>query len=154
MTQATHTWIEPGHRFSKVHQFNEDQVRAFATDAGDTNPLHHDSEIAAASRYKKLIASGTHTTALILGLTAAHFSENYSVVGVTFSVEFHRPVFADATVQIEWVVESVSMRGEKAQWVNLRGGMTDEDGNLCVQATGTVRISAPNASRMALITPL
>jgi acyl dehydratase len=140
MTQQT-AWIVVGDKFSKTHTFNEDQVRAFATEAGDTNPLHHDSEIASASRYKKLIVSGTHTTALILGLTASHFSKGYSVVGVTFTVEFHRPVFADATVRIEWEVVATKMTREGVQRVEMRGGMLDEKGEVCVGATGIVQIS-------------
>ncbi len=47
MTEKLHTWVMVGEKFSKLHTFNEDQVRAFATQAGDTNPLHHDSADAA-----------------------------------------------------------------------------------------------------------
>ncbi len=144
MAEKRHTWVAVGDKFSKTHTFNEHQVRAFATEAGDTNPLHHDTEVAAASRYKKLIVSGTHTTALVLGLTASHFSKGYSVVGVSFSVEFHRPVFADATVQIEWEVVAATMTRDNVQKVEMRGGLFDEKGELCVQATGVVRVSLPS----------
>jgi acyl dehydratase len=144
MTEKKTTWVAVGDKFSKTHTFNEDQVRTFATEAGDTNPLHHDSDFAATSRYEKLIVSGTHTTALILGLTASHFSKGYTVVGVSFSVTFHRPVFADATVQIEWEVGAATMTRESVQRVEMRGGMFDEMGELCVQATGVVRVSLQN----------
>jgi len=144
MTDKKIAWASVGDKFSKRHTFNDDQVRAFATEAGDTNPLHHDTEVAAASRYKKMIVSGTHSTALVLGLTASHFSRDYSVVGVSFSVEFHRPVFADATVQIEWEVVAATMTRDNVQRVEMRGGMFDEKGHLCVQATGVVRVSLPN----------
>ena len=142
MTNQTAPWIAIGEKFSKHHAFNEDQVRAFATAAGDTNPLHHDAAAAERSRYGGLIVSGTHTTALILGLTAAHFSRNFSVVGVSFSVEFRQAVLASAAVRIEWEVVATSMKGETAQKVELRGGMYDESGQLCVQATGMVKLSA------------
>jgi acyl dehydratase len=144
MTETKNAWVSVGDKFSKTHTFDEDQVRAFANEAGDTNPLHHDTEVAAASRYKKLIVSGTHTTALILGLTASHFSKGYSVVGVSFSVEFHRPVFADATVRIVWEVVAATMMRDNVQKVEMRGGMIDENGDLCVQATGVVRVSLQN----------
>ena len=145
-TQTDNPWISVGDKFSKMHTFHEDQVRAFATEAGDTNPLHHDDAVAAASRYKKLIVSGTHSTALILGLTASHFSKNYSVVGVSFSVEFLRPVFADATVRIAWEVLSADMTRDKVQRVEMRGGLSDAEGQLCVRATGVVRLSLPSQS--------
>lgn len=141
MTETKKTWVAVGDKFSKTHIFNEEQVREFATQAGDTNPLHHDAEVALNSRYRKLIVSGTHTTALILGLTASHFSKGYAVVGVSFSVGFNRPVFADATVKIEWEVVATTMTRDNVQRVEMRGGMFDEKGHLCVQSTGVVRIS-------------
>ncbi len=143
MTEKPQTWVMVGEKFSKLHTFNEDQVRAFAMQAGDTNPLHHDSAAAAQSRYKRLIVSGTHTTALILGLTASHFSQTHSVVGISFAVEFRKAVFADAAVRIEWEVVATSTTGSNAQRVELRGGMYDAEGSLCVQAAGAVRVSVP-----------
>ena len=81
--------------------------------------------------------SGTHTTALILGLTASHYSQGYSVVGVSFGVEFKRPVFADACVHIEWEeVVATTMVRENVQQVEMREGMYDQSGALCVGATG------------------
>ena len=40
-------------------------VAKFALAAGDTNPIHHDPAFAQSTRYGRLIASGTHTTALV-----------------------------------------------------------------------------------------
>ena len=132
-----------GERFSTHHVFNETAARAFAMAAGDTNPLHHDLAVAQRSRYGGLIVSGTHTTALLLGLAAAHFSRDFSVVGTSFSVDFCRPVFMEARVQIEWEVVAVSVLRDAAQRVELRGGVYDERGEVCVQATGIVKLSAP-----------
>ncbi len=50
-------------------------VVAYAHAAGDDNPVPHDAGFAASTRYGRLIASGTHTTALLLGLTVPHFSK-------------------------------------------------------------------------------
>ncbi|MES2880265.1 MAG: MaoC family dehydratase [Pseudomonadota bacterium] len=141
MTHQTAAWVVVGEKFSKRHAFNENEVRAFATEAGDTNPLHHDSAVAARSRYGGLIVSGTHTSALILGLVAAHFSKKFSVVGISFSVDFLQAVLADAAVQIEWEVVATSMKGDTAQKVELRGGLYDESGQLCVKTTGIVKVS-------------
>ncbi|MGO4605959.1 MaoC family dehydratase [Variovorax sp. 2RAF20] len=135
--------VEVGHRFTGVHTFDEAQVRTFASAAGDTNPLHHDIAFAEVSRYGRLIASGTHTTALLLGLTASHFSQMHSVVGISFSVDLHRPVCADATVWMEWEVIAVTHGDRGSQRVTLRGSMRDEVGEECVAARGTVRVGAP-----------
>jgi acyl dehydratase len=137
------TRVEVGHRFTGVHTFDEAQVRAFAGAAGDTNPLHHDTAFAQASRYGRLIASGTHTTALLLGLTASHFSRTHSVVGISFSVELRRPVYADATVWMEWEVTAATPGDRGSQRVTLRGSMRDEAGEKCVAARGTVQVGPP-----------
>lgn len=143
MTSQKSAWVAVGEKFSLYHVFNEMEVRAFATAAGDTNPLHHDSAIAARSRYGGLIVSGTHTTALLLGLAAAYFSRHCSVVGTAFSVDFRRAVAADAAVQIEWEVVAVSAAHQAVRRVELRGGVYDQRGGVCVSATGMVRLSAP-----------
>lgn len=143
MTLQKPARVSIGEKFSLCHVFNEMEVRAFATAAGDTNPLHHDSGVAARSRYGGLIVSGTHTTALLLGLAAAHFSKNFSVVGTAFSVEFRRAVAADAAVQIDWEVVAVTAAHKAVQRVELRGGVYDHRGQVCVSATGMVRLSAP-----------
>ena len=116
-------------------------AQAFALAAGDTNPLHHDRAVAERSRYGALIVSGTHTTALLLGLAAAHFSRTCSVVGQSFAVDFLRPAFMEAHVEIEWEVVAVSLAGCAAWRVELRGGVYDEHGEPCVQATGMVGLS-------------
>ncbi|XAH22736.1 MaoC family dehydratase [Xylophilus sp. GW821-FHT01B05] len=135
--------VEVGRRFGGAHTFDEAQVRAFANAAGDTNPLHHDAAFAEASRYGRLIASGTHTTALLLGLTASHFSQTHSIVGLSFSVELCRPVYVDATVWMEWEVMAATPGGCCSQRLALRGSMRDETGAECVAAAGTVQVSAP-----------
>ena len=134
--------VNVGDRFSKEHVFTPQQVADFADAAGDDNPLHHDAATAAASAYGGLIASGTHTTALLLGLTAAHFSKITSVVGRRFSVEFRRAVRADATVTVEWQVVSLAPRAARAgQVVRLEGTLTDQrSGEVCVVAQGEVVI--------------
>ena len=51
-----------GDTFGKSWQFDEESVKQFATLTGDMNPLHHDSELAAKSRFKRLIVSATQYT--------------------------------------------------------------------------------------------
>jgi acyl dehydratase len=52
-----------------------------------------------------------------LGLVASHFSKGFSVVGVLFTLEFHRPVFADAMVRIEWKVVATNVTCDGVQRV-------------------------------------
>ena len=91
----------PHERFSSQVRLSPSAVADYARAAGDDNPVHHDPSFAAATRFGRLIASGTHTTALLLGLTAAHFSRNGAMVGLEFWVRFRRPVYADETIGLE-----------------------------------------------------
>jgi acyl dehydratase len=93
---------QPRERFSAEITLTPAMVAQYAHGVGDTNPVHHDPDFAAASRYGRLIASGTHTTALLLGLTASHFSKHGSMVGLEFWVRFRRPIYADETLRLEW----------------------------------------------------
>lgn len=132
----------PRERFSSEVQLTPTMVAAYAHAAGDTNPVHHDRAFAASTRYGRLIASGTHTTALLLGLTASHFSQQGAMVGLEFWVRFRRPIYADETIRLEWLVIKVTpnekLRGEI---VELRGRIKGQDGQTAVGAKGRVLVT-------------
>ncbi len=136
------TSVRVGVRFSREHQFTPQEVVSFSLAAGDDNPLHIDPAHAAASPYGALIVSGTHSSALLLGLTASHFSKVTSVVGRRFTVKFKRAVRADAKVTIEWrVVGLVARASGPGTVVQLEGDMRDAaSGEVYVSATGEVVI--------------
>jgi acyl dehydratase len=117
-------------------------VAAFANAAGDDNPIHHDPGLAATTRFGRLTASGPHTTALLLALTAAHFSRKGAMLGLEFWVRFRRPIFADETIVLEWMVIKVTpnekLRGEI---VELRGRIKGQDGKTSVGAKGRVLVT-------------
>lgn len=131
-----------GDRFRREHQFTPQEVMSFSLTAGDDNPLHVDPAYAAASAYGALIVSGTHSSALLFGLTASHFSKATSVVGRRFTVQFKRAVRADAKVIIEWRVVGLATRASRpGTVVQLDGDMRDAaSGEVCVRATGEVVI--------------
>jgi acyl dehydratase len=137
--QRTH----PHERFSSEVRLTPATVAAYARAAGDTNPVHHHRAFAAGSRYGRLIASGTHTTALLLGLTAAHFSTRGAMVGLEFWVRFRRPVFADETVRLEWLVVKVTPNEKLGgDVVELRGRIRGQDGATALGAKGKVLVAA------------
>lgn len=135
-----------GETFAETHRFTPDEVAAFSRAMGDTNPLHLDAEVAKASRYGRLIASGTHSTALLLGLTASHYSRKTTVVGVEFSVQLRRPVFADSTVTLTWTVTKLTRHPKgKGNFVDLVGAVRDEEGRDCLTGTGRVLVGLDEA---------
>src|SRR5262252_2403318 len=97
----------PRERFSTEVTLSSAQVIEFANAAGDNNPIHHDPEFAATTRFGRPTASGPHTTALLLALTASHFSKRGAMLGLEFWVRFRRAIYADETIQLEWLVISV-----------------------------------------------
>jgi acyl dehydratase len=137
-------FVVVGESFSTEHTFDPRQVIEFAVAAGDHNPLHHDAELAWASRFEGLIVSGTQTAALMFGLTASYFSRRSTVLGLEFGIVYEQAVPADARVSIHWVVAAVSPSTGRSggQVVHLRGQMLREDGSRCVSATGKVLVGA------------
>lgn len=134
--------VRPAERFHAQVTLTPAAVGAYASAAGDDNPIHHDQQFAAATRFGRLIASGTHTTALLLGLTASHFSKVGSMVGLEFWVRFRRPIYADETVRLEWLVIKVTP-SEKlgGEIVDLRGRIKGQDGQTALGAKGRVLVT-------------
>jgi acyl dehydratase len=129
-------------RFHSELTLTPAQVSAYALAAGDNNPVHHDPQFAASSRYGRLIASGTHTTALLLGLTASHFSKIGAMVGMEYWVRFRRPIYADETIRLEWLVVKVTPNEKlKGEIVELRGRIKAQDGLTAVGAKGRVLVT-------------
>ena len=115
----------------------------YAGAVGDSNPVHHDRAFAASTRYGRLIASGPHTSALLLALTASHFSAKGSVVGLEFWVRFRRPVFVDETIRLEWLVVKVTPHAKLGGGVvDLRGRVLGADGKTALGAKGRVLVTA------------
>jgi acyl dehydratase len=138
---------QPHERFSARLALEPAAARAFARAVGDTNPLHHDAEFAASTRFGRLLASGPQTTAHLFALTASHFSKRGAMLGLEFWVRFRRPVYADETITLEWLVVSVKdsprLNGEI---IDLRGRIRKESGETAVGAKGRVLVTESLAS--------
>ena len=132
----------PHERFSSTIVLTAAAVSAFASAAGDDNPLHHDPGYAAATRYGRPVASGTQTAAHLMALTASHFSRRGAMVGLEFWFRFRRPVFADETIRLEWLVISVKKNSRLgADVIELRGRIRNRAGETAVGAKGRVLVS-------------
>lgn len=132
----------PRERFSSDVTLSPVTVVEFANAAGDNNPIHQDPEFAATTRFGRPTASGPHTTALLLALTASHFSKTGAMLGLEFWVRFRRPIYADETIRLEWMVIKVTPN-EKLQGevVELRGRIKGEDGKTSLGAKGRVLLT-------------
>jgi acyl dehydratase len=136
------SYAQPHERFSAVVSLDPTATSAFAHAVGDTNPMHHDADLAAKSRFGRLLASGPQTTAHLLALTASHFSKRGAMLGLEFWVAFRKPVYADETITLEWLVVSVKHNARlNGAVVDLRGRVRKENGETAVGAKGRVLVT-------------
>jgi len=135
-------YAQPHERFSTVVALDPRDTRAFAQAVGDTNPIHHDADLAEKSRFGRLLASGPQTTAHLLALTASHFSNRGAMLGLEFWVRFRRPVYADETITLEWLVISVKPNARlNGEVIDLRGRVRKETGETAVGAKGRILVT-------------
>ncbi|MBU2581356.1 MAG: MaoC family dehydratase [Alphaproteobacteria bacterium] len=95
---------EVGRVVSHRYTFTEENIRAYAAMAGDTNPLHHDGELAASSRFGSLIASAAHTTGVLISVVADKFAANGEAVGLGFDLTLRRAVKAGTETDLIWAI--------------------------------------------------
>ena len=134
--------VYPRERFSSEVTLSLLEVTQFADAVGDDNPIHHDAEYAATTRFGRPTASGPHVTSLLLALTASHFSKKGAMLGLEFWVRFRRPIYADEVIKLEWLVVKVAWN-EKLQGeiVDLLGRIKGQDGKTSVGAKGRVLVT-------------
>ena len=112
-----------GETFSLVVRLSDDEIRAGARTLQDLNPLHHELAAARAAGYPGLIASGAHTGAIFMGMTATHFSAPApdgtprSVLGLGFDIRFRNVVLADEDITFRWTVEHSAWKTSLAGYV-------------------------------------
>ena len=121
--------------------FTPDSVRAFARLTNDTNPLHHDFEIAAATRFGGLIASGTQTIGLLLGSLANHIPSGNASLGLNCSFRLRTAVPADASLMARWTVRSIQPKQSlSGVLLELHGDLVGEKGTVFVDASLTIAL--------------
>jgi acyl dehydratase len=121
---------EPGETFTLRLRLTDAEIIDAAGRLHDHNPLHHDIAAARAAGFPGLIASGAHTGAIFMGMTATHFSQPApdggarSVLGLGFDIRFRAVVVADEEIVLRWTVE-------KSTWkASLRGWVTEASGDV------------------------
>lgn len=126
--------VTPGAKFERVVTLDEQSARAFATLAGDFNPIHHDQAFAETSRFGGLIVSGTQTTAMMLAMTATYLCAYGPCLGLNASFKFRRGIRMGETVRMAWTVTAVTPKSRMGDLVVL-------DGILTVISTGEIAVT-------------
>nr|WKF58070.1 hypothetical protein HUO10_002567 [Paraburkholderia busanensis] len=125
-----------GETFSATLALSAESVKSFAALVNDFNPLHHDADYAAQSRFGGLIASGTQPTAHFMALLATHFSTYAQPLGLEFDIKLKKAVHANDTLTFTWRVRD-------AYWkASLNGDLTHLDGTTVNQRGEVMLIGA------------
>lgn len=133
--------VAPHDRFSKRVRLSTDEVSAQARSLGDNNPIHHDPIFARQHGFNGLVASGGHTSALLLGLAASHFQQFGLMLGLEFSMRFVRPVYAEQRLMLEWLVIRMMRRRRTGGYVaDLRGRIRSDEGTTRLGSAGRVLV--------------
>jgi acyl dehydratase len=143
------TRMAVGDVFTREVCFDAASISAFALSTGDTNPLHHDPAFAAGTRFGGIIASGSHVSALLMGMCAGHFADKGTNVGLDFAFRFQAPIRVDDTVTMRWRVAGASTKlSLKGDIVTLEGEAIRSDGIVAVTCTAHALIfHDPTAAR-------
>jgi acyl dehydratase len=116
--------VSMGEVFEKTMTFDEDGARAFAMLVGDLNPIHHDAEFAAASRFGGLIISGTQSVAVLMAMTATFLSARGAALGLDYQFRFRRAVRMNETCHLSWTVTDVIPKAGLGEIVSFDAAMT------------------------------
>lgn len=141
--------LRPGSTRSKPYRFDAAAISVFAMGAGDMNPLHHDPEAAARSRFGGIIASGAHMAAVLMGFGASYVSEFGEAVGLEFTYRFAKAISAGTDTTLTYTIRSAEPH-EKLGGLLLTfdGQITDATGQVYVTSTGKAVIfdASPDAA--------
>ena len=136
--------VHAGERFARQVLFDAESIRQFATLSGDFNPLHHDDAAGARSPFGRIIASGPHIVALMLGLDASALSQRFDALGLHFDFRFVRAIPAGTELSLEWTVTACYPKE------SLAGFVVEVEGR-AVDAAGTIYTTGRGAN---LVRPL
>ncbi len=118
---STASLVDVGERIAHATRYSREDIARFALLTQDRNPVHHDREAARSAGLADVIASGQHTSALMSGLAATHFSRRddgvpREMLCLNFNFAYKAPIFAGHEVVLEWRVAST-------EWNESLGGV-------------------------------
>ncbi len=145
--------LRVGDEFYKEVTFDAEAIQRYATLVGDLNPLHHDEKFAANSRFGCLIASGTYTSAIMMGAAASFISTFGPNFGLETFVRLRRAIRAGDSARIEWKVASIEDKSSlNGRILTLEGRLVRGDGEVAITARTKCLLEAPGTELYGLTT--
>ncbi len=128
--------LKIGDKFSTSKQITDAVVRAFAELSGDYNPIHLDEQFASKTIFKKRIAHGMITGALISAVLGNEFKEK-KIVYLSQTMKFIAPVFIDDTITATATVKEIR---EDKPIVTTETLCTNQNGETVVTGEGKIML--------------
>jgi len=126
-----------GETFEKTVCFTRQEISDVATILGDTNPIHHDEEYAAKTRFGSIIVAGPHISSLHITMCADHFSKRGGMLGLEFNTAYRAVVLPDIPLTMRWRIDKAEPKPKLGGIiVELNGVVSDKDGKVLVESTG------------------
>ena len=135
--------FEEGYSFSEKRIFTEGELKKLAKDCGDMNLIHHDSNLAKATRFSGIIASGSAMSAIFSAMIPTHLSQFSPMLGLEMSFKFPKPIKANMDILMTWHITHVLNKPNAEQLMELAGEITDSEGSPLIIGAAKV-ILLPN----------
>ena len=134
MTEAV-LGIKVGDRAEFEKTVTAEDVARFADITGDSNPLHHDQDYAAKTRFGQCIAHGMLSAGFISAAVGTKLAPNCCVIYLSQTLRFLRPVKIGETVR---AVAEVKGTDPQKRIVTLQTDCFNQDGEPVVKGEAVV----------------
>ncbi len=118
---------------------SEEDIVAFARATGDEQPLHLDDSYAAKSRFKRRVAHGMLSAGVISAALGTKLAPQATVIYLSQSLRFLRPVFPGDTVTA--TIEVTAVDPERS-FVTCSTECVNQDGTSVLTGEATVLMDA------------
>ena len=137
--QPTVLGVKVGDTAELTKTVSEEDVVAFARATGDEQPLHLDDAYAAKSRFKRRVAHGMLTAGFISAALGTKLAPHATVIYLSQSLRFLRPVFPGDTVTAHLEVTEVD---PEKRFVTCSTECVNQDGQPVLTGEATVLLDA------------
>ena len=131
--------VKVGDTASFEKTVSDEDIVAFARVTGDEQPLHLDDAFAARTRFKKRIAHGMLSAGYISAALGTQLAPNATVVYLSQSLRFMRPVYPGDTISAKLEVTSVD---PEKRFVTCTTECVNQDGQTVLTGEAVVMLDA------------
>ncbi len=131
--------VKVGDTASFEKTVTEEDIVSFANATGDQQPLHLDDAIAAKTRFKRRFAHGMLSAGLISAALGSKLAPHATVVYLSQTLRFLRPVFPGDTITAKLAVTAVDT---ERSFVTCSTECVNQDGTSVLAGEATVLLDA------------